>query len=113
MYISNLRVFVSGIAVCNVPSACVEEVADSTISLILNLYRRCIFLHLAVKEGAQPQTAENICELANGATRLRGNTLGIVGLGMTLVCFKIYYVACTSFALRNLFLTYCNHFRVF
>ena len=74
-----------GIAVCNVPSACVEEVADSTLSLILNLYRRCMFLHMAVKEGARPQTAESIRELANGATRLRGNVLGIIGLGMCLI----------------------------
>ena len=66
---------------CNVPSACVEEVADSTIALILNLYRRSLFLHLALKEGARPQSAENIRELAHGSTRIRGNTLGIVGLG--------------------------------
>ena len=66
---------------CNVPSACVEEVADSTMSMILNLYRRTLFLHVAVKEGARPQSAENIRELASGAMRIRGYSLGIVGLG--------------------------------
>jgi len=48
---------------------------------ILNLYRRTVFLHIAVKEGARPQSAENIRELANGASRIRGDTLGIIGLG--------------------------------
>ena len=37
---------------------------------------------MAVKEGARPQTTENIRELASGATRLRGNVFGIIGLGM-------------------------------
>ena len=70
-----------GIAVCNVPSASVEEVADSTMCHILSLYRKTVFLHMAVKEGARPQSAENIRDLANGSTRIRGDTLGIVGLG--------------------------------
>lgn len=33
-----------GIAVCNVPGYGVEEVADSTLCLILNLYRRTYWL---------------------------------------------------------------------
>uniref|UniRef100_A0A914UK18 D-isomer specific 2-hydroxyacid dehydrogenase catalytic domain-containing protein n=1 Tax=Plectus sambesii TaxID=2011161 RepID=A0A914UK18_9BILA len=37
-----------GIAVCNTPGYCVEEVADSTLSLILNLYRRTYWLAKAV-----------------------------------------------------------------
>ena len=67
---------------CNVPFASVEEVADSTLCLILNLYRRTVFLHQSVKEGARPISSENIKELAHGATRIRGSTLGIIGLGM-------------------------------
>ncbi|CAK8688811.1 unnamed protein product [Clavelina lepadiformis] len=70
-----------GVAVCNVPSASVEEVADSTLCHILNLYRRTLWLHAAVKDGTRPQSAENIRELAAGATRIRGDTLGIIGLG--------------------------------
>ncbi|CAG2256434.1 CTBP [Mytilus edulis] len=52
-----------GIAVCNVPGYGVEEVADSTICLILNLYRRTYWLANMVRG------------------RIRGDTLGIVGLG--------------------------------
>jgi len=70
-----------GVAVCNVPSASVEECADSTMCHILNLYRRVLYLHMAVKEGSRPQSAESIRELATGATRIRGDTLGIIGLG--------------------------------
>lgn len=66
---------------CNVPSASVEETADSTMCHILNLYRRTVWLYMAVKEGNRPQSAENIRDLASGATRIRGDTLGIIGLG--------------------------------
>lgn len=72
-----------GIAVCNVPSATVDEVADTTMCHILNLYRRVTWLHEAVKEGRRPQNAENVREIAAGATRIRGETLGIIGLGCT------------------------------
>jgi lactate dehydrogenase-like 2-hydroxyacid dehydrogenase len=40
-----------GIAVCNVPGYGVEEVADTTLCLILNLYRRTFWLANMVKEG--------------------------------------------------------------
>jgi lactate dehydrogenase-like 2-hydroxyacid dehydrogenase len=40
-----------GIAVCNVPGYGVEEVADTTLCLILNLYRRTYWLANMVKEG--------------------------------------------------------------
>lgn len=40
-----------GIAVCNVPGYGVEEVADTTICLILNLYRRTYWLANMVREG--------------------------------------------------------------
>lgn len=43
--------FFSGIAVCNTPGDCVEEVADTTLSLILNLYRRTHWLAKAVSDG--------------------------------------------------------------
>uniref|UniRef100_A0A8C6BC04 C-terminal-binding protein 1 n=1 Tax=Monodon monoceros TaxID=40151 RepID=A0A8C6BC04_MONMO len=71
----------AGIAVCNVPAASVEETADSTMCHILNLYRRTTWLHQALREGTRVQSVEQIREVASGAARIRGETLGIIGLG--------------------------------
>lgn len=71
----------TGIAVCNVPAASVEETADSTMCHILNLYRRTTWLHQALREGTRVQSVEQIREVASGAARIRGETLGIIGLG--------------------------------
>lgn len=73
-----------GIAVCNMPSASVEETADSTLCHILNLYRRTTWLHQALREGTRVQSVEQIREVASGAARIRGETLGIIGLGEAL-----------------------------
>lgn len=70
-----------GIAVCNVPGYGVEEVADSTICLILNLYRRTYWLANSVREGKKINGPEQLREAAQGSARIRGDTLGIVGLG--------------------------------
>ncbi|KAI8423272.1 hypothetical protein MSG28_014299 [Choristoneura fumiferana] len=96
-----------GIAVCNVPGYGVEEVADTTLCLILNLYRRTYWLANMVREGkkftafwlkevlfrpAVPgyraadecdvrDGPEQVREAAAGCARIRGDTLGIVGLG--------------------------------
>lgn len=70
-----------GIAVCNVPGYGVEEVADSTLCLILNLYRRTHWLANLVKEGRRLAGPEQVREAASGCARIRGDTLGIVGLG--------------------------------
>lgn len=70
-----------GIAVCNVPGYGVEEVADTTLCLILNLYRRTYWLANNVKEGKKFQGPEQVRESAAGCARIRGDTLGIVGLG--------------------------------
>uniref|UniRef100_A0A674DZL6 C-terminal binding protein 1 n=2 Tax=Salmo trutta TaxID=8032 RepID=A0A674DZL6_SALTR len=70
-----------GIAVCNMPAASVEETADSTLCHILNLYRRTTWLHQALHEGTSVQSVEQIREVASGAARIRGETLGIIGLG--------------------------------
>ncbi|KAF6029180.1 CTBP1 [Bugula neritina] len=70
-----------GIAVCNVPGFCVEEVADSTICLILNLYRRTYWLANAAKDGRKIHGPEALKEAATGTARIRGDTLGIIGLG--------------------------------
>ena len=70
-----------GIAVCNVPGYGVEEVADTTLCLILNLYRRTYWLANMIKEGKKFQGPEQVREAATGCARIRGDTLGIVGLG--------------------------------
>uniref|UniRef100_A0A8D9A5I1 C-terminal-binding protein n=1 Tax=Cacopsylla melanoneura TaxID=428564 RepID=A0A8D9A5I1_9HEMI len=70
-----------GIAVCNVPGYGVEEVADTTLCLILNLYRRTYWLANMVREGKKFTGPEQLREAASGCARIRGDTLGIVGLG--------------------------------
>ncbi|CAF0746010.1 unnamed protein product [Brachionus calyciflorus] len=77
------------IAVCNVAGYCVEEVADSTLSMILNLYRRTHWLsnnvQLKIKNQIShpiaPQTPEQTREVAHGCMRIRGQNLGLIGLG--------------------------------
>ncbi|XKL62792.1 hypothetical protein PGB90_002625 [Kerria lacca] len=70
-----------GIAVCNVPGFGVEEVADYTMGLIICLYRRIFWLATMVKEGKKFTGPEQVREAAQGSARIRGDTLGIVGLG--------------------------------
>ncbi|XP_053306410.1 C-terminal-binding protein 2 isoform X1 [Spea bombifrons] len=70
-----------GVAVCNIPSAAVEETADSTICHILNLYRRNTWLYQALKEGTRIHSVEQIREVTSGAARVRGETLGLLGFG--------------------------------
>lgn len=70
-----------GIAVCNIPSAAVEETADSTVCHVLNLYRRNTWLYQALREGTRVQSVEQIREVASGAARIRGETLGLIGFG--------------------------------
>ncbi|CAB1353051.1 unnamed protein product [Coregonus sp. 'balchen'] len=70
-----------GIAVCNVPATSVEETADTSMCLILNLYRRVTWMHQAMREGTRASSVEQIREVASGAARIRGETLGIIGLG--------------------------------
>jgi len=74
---------VAGIAVCNVPGFGVEEVADSTMCLILNLYRRTYWLANMVRDGKKVTGPEALRDAATGSARIRGDTLGIVGLGMS------------------------------
>ncbi|KFV60411.1 C-terminal-binding protein 2, partial [Gavia stellata] len=59
-----------GIAVCNIPSAAVEETADSTVCHVLNLYRRNTWLYQALREGTRVQSVEQIREVASGAARI-------------------------------------------
>lgn len=70
-----------GIAVCNVPGYGVEEAADTTMSHILNLYRRTPWLADMVRSGKRINGPEHLKDAAAGTARIRGDTLGIVGLG--------------------------------
>ena len=91
-----------------------EEVADATLSLILNLYRRTHWLATNVSHklvaskqqflqhsmaSQQPvgsyqaaaiaaSTPEQTRELANGVVRIRGECLGLVGFG------KVFHYIC-------------------
>jgi|HubBroStandDraft_6_1064221.scaffolds.fasta_scaffold239275_1 D-3-phosphoglycerate dehydrogenase len=65
----------AGIIVTNVPSYCVEEVAEHTMALLLSLARKITFYDREVKSGVynlQSQTP---------LYRISGKTLGIVGFG--------------------------------
>lgn len=60
-----------GIAVCNVPGYGVEEVADTTLCLILNLYRRTYWLANMVREGKKftgPEQVRDAAQVTKKAT---------------------------------------------
>jgi D-3-phosphoglycerate dehydrogenase len=64
-----------GIWVCNVPDYCVEEMADSSLALLLALMRGVVALDRSVREGKWDH-------LAAGPLRTnRGTRLGIIGFG--------------------------------
>lgn len=67
-----------GIAVANVPDYCIEEVSDSTIAFLLCLNRRILVLDRYVRSGGWG-SSRPIPDWP--PARLRGQTLGIVGLG--------------------------------
>ncbi|KAL3318759.1 hypothetical protein Ciccas_002586 [Cichlidogyrus casuarinus] len=69
------------IAVCNVPGFGVEESADTTLSHILSLYRRTHWLAQMVRNGKKITGPEQLKDAAQGSARIRGDTLGIIGLG--------------------------------
>lgn len=62
-----------GIAVCNVPGYGVEEVADTTMCLILNLYRRTYWLANMVREGKKFTGPEQVREAAHVSERKQMN----------------------------------------
>lgn len=72
-----------GIIVCNVPNYGVEEVADTAMAHILSLFRQTTCMHDAVLGGKRLQTYEDYCTTVKYARRIRGKTLGLVGLGKT------------------------------
>uniref|UniRef100_A0A8D2FCE7 C-terminal-binding protein 2 n=1 Tax=Theropithecus gelada TaxID=9565 RepID=A0A8D2FCE7_THEGE len=89
-----------GIAVCNNPSAAVEETADFTICYILSLYRRNTWLYQALQEGMRVQSMEQIHEVASGAAHIRGETLGLISFG----CIgQVVAVRAKAFGFRVIF----------
>lgn len=70
-----------GIAICHTSVQCIEERADSTLSLILNLYRKTFWSIRAVQTSNYPQGIEQLRELASGSRRIRKSQLLVVGLG--------------------------------
>lgn len=58
--------------------------------LILNLYRRTYWLANAVREGKKFTGPEQVRDAAQGCARIRGDTLGIVGLGMCTYLMNIF-----------------------
>lgn len=70
-----------GIAVCNTPAYGTEEVADSAMSLILNLYRWTLWLEREIAKGKEFHGIADVIQVATGARRIRGKTLGLIGVG--------------------------------
>jgi D-3-phosphoglycerate dehydrogenase len=64
-----------GIAVTNVPDYCVDEVSDHALALLLSWARKIVVANAAVHAGSW-QLAD-----VTPVRRLRGQTLGLVGLG--------------------------------
>lgn len=64
-----------GVWVCNVPDYCIEEMADSTIALVLALLRGVVVLDRSVRGGMWDDHA------AGPLARFRGTRLGVVGFG--------------------------------
>ena len=86
---------------CNVPGYGVEEVADSAICLILNLYRRTYWLANMVREGKKISGPEQLREAARDSARIRGDTLGIVGLGKKDYMHACFYFHTANFGIIN------------
>jgi len=64
-----------GIWVCNVPDYCIEEMADSTLALLLSLARGVVALDRVVREGGWDWKA------AGPIGRIAGTRLGLIGFG--------------------------------
>lgn len=72
----------AGVAVSNTPAYGVEEVADTAMAHLLCLYRRTHQLALGVATGRIVSSLNSVVQReAVGATRIRGQRLGVVGLG--------------------------------
>ena len=61
--------------VCNVPDYCIDEMADSTLAMLLALLRGVVALDRTVRMGAWDEHA------AGPLSRLQGTRLGVIGFG--------------------------------
>lgn len=66
-----------GLPVCNCPDYCIDEVSDHALGMLIALSRKIAFFHLRTKRGEYNLAAGGMLQ------RLRGQTLGLVGLGRT------------------------------
>jgi D-3-phosphoglycerate dehydrogenase / 2-oxoglutarate reductase len=64
-----------GVGVSNVPDYCVEEMADSSLALLLALLRGVVVLDRSVRDGGWDY------EAAGALRRVAGTRLGVVGFG--------------------------------
>ena len=64
-----------GIMVCNAPTYCTDDVADHAIALMLSAVRHIPRLNAAMRAGIYDRAP------ARPTRRVRGSTLGIIGLG--------------------------------
>ena len=96
----------------NIPDYCLEEVSDHAMALILACTRRIVHLNNVVKSGAwQTLAATQIqSELWPKLSRLRGQILGLIGLGripQTLArkasCFGLTVIAFDPYQKQNIF----------
>lgn len=70
-----------GVCVCNIPDYGVEEVADSTFSHILNLFRQTTRFHNQLQSGRVFASDKELKEAGTSIRRIRGKTLGLIGIG--------------------------------
>lgn len=69
-----------GIMLCNTPTYCTDEVADNAIALMLSAVRHIPRLDAAMR-GNEKTPGRFARELAIPTRRIKGTTLGIIGLG--------------------------------
>ena len=68
-----------GVCVANNPEYCLEEVSDHAMALLLSLARKVRILDTTVRAGKTEYT--EVAEARGQVFRLRGQTVGLVGLG--------------------------------
>ncbi|CAL8092025.1 unnamed protein product [Orchesella dallaii] len=71
-----------GIAVCHVNDSGIEEIADTTIGMMLDLYRKISWFDKMEKAGEKFRNFESLqADRGSSCVRIRGETLGLIGLG--------------------------------
>ena len=72
-----------GVHVCNVPDYAIEEVADTAFSHILSLFRQTTHLYETLRTGSYTTNQDQVVSDVKAARRIRGKTLGLIGVGNT------------------------------